>query len=267
MHGKMHGRQTLRLLRTALATIVIALSTLGLLAVAGCSEAEQAADEILRELETAGEAVDEATTQEQASGSGLSTATGAPVPPSGQEAAQLLAGLTVEPVGSMSGYSRDLFPHWSSDATIYGWSEPDGSCDVRDAALVRDGEGVRVDEDCSFIAGEWIGPYTGQTFIDTEDVDIDHVVPLANAWRSGASTWSTPDREAYANDPQVLLTVDDSANQEKGDKGPDAWKPPNQSYWCEYSRRWVDVKSTWGLTVNSPEKAALEEMLGTCERP
>ena len=236
-------------------TVALSLATL-----TGCSEAEQVADEVLRELEAAGES----TTQQQPSGSGPSAATGAPVPPSAAEAGQQLSQLTIAPAGSMAGYSRELFPHWASDGTVFGWSEPDGSCDVRDDALIRDGENVQIDEDCSFVSGSWIGPYTGATLTDSSDVDIDHVVPLANAWRSGASTWSTPDREAYANDPQVLLSTDDGANQEKGDKGPEAWRPPNRDYWCEYSRRWVDIKSTWGLTVNSPEKAALEEMLSTC---
>ena len=131
----------------------------------------------------------------------------------------------------------------------------------------KHGQGVQIDEDCSFVAGKWLDPYTGETFTDTADVDIDHVVPLANAWRSGASTWLTADRERYANDPGVLLSTDDGANQEKGDKGPEAWKPPNRSYWCEYARRWVDIKSDWSLTVNEAERAALEEMLETCGAP
>ncbi|MGB3634632.1 MAG: HNH endonuclease family protein, partial [Rubrobacteraceae bacterium] len=134
----------------------------------------------------------------------------------------------------------------------------------RDDALIRAGHNVRIDEDCSFVSGEWVGPYTGATLTDSSDVDIDHIVPLANAWRSGASAWSTADREAYANDPGVLLSTDDGANQEKGDKGPEAWKPPNEDYWCEYSRRWISIKSTWGFSVNRAEKAALNEMLGTC---
>jgi hypothetical protein len=97
-------------------------------------------------------------------------------------------------------------------------------------------------------------------------VDIDHVVPLANAWRSGpgSSGWSVADREAYANDPEVLLSADDGANQAKGDKGPEAWKPPNQDYWCEYARRWIWIKSDWRLTVNPAEKSSLRQMLETC---
>ena len=70
----------------------------------------------------------------------------------------------------------------------YGWAEPNGFCDVRDAALIRDGEGIRIDGDCSITAGTWLDPYTGRTLTDPSDVDIDHVVPLANAWRSGASS-------------------------------------------------------------------------------
>ena len=196
-----------------------------------------------------------------------STAAGAPPPPSVEDALPMLEDLTVAPSGSMAGYSREAFPHWSSEAASYGWTEPDGSCDVRDAALIRDGEGVEIDDDCSITAGMWLDPYTGQTLTDSSEVDIDHVVPLANAWRSGASSagWSTADREAYANDPKVLLSADDAANQTKGDKGPEAWKPPNRDYWCEYSRRWIWIKSDWQLTINPAEKTALNEMLTTCK--
>ena len=195
-----------------------------------------------------------------------STAAGAPPPPSVEDARSMLEGLAVAPSCSMVGYSREQFPHWASEAETYGWTEPDGSCDVRDAALIRDGEGIAIDDDCSITAGTWLDPYTGRTLTDPSEVDIDHVVPLANAWRSGASSaeWSTADREAYANDPEVLLSADDAANQTKGDKGPEAWKPPNRDYWCEYARRWVWIKSDWQLTVNPAEKKALDEMLGTC---
>jgi Protein of unknown function (DUF1524)/Excalibur calcium-binding domain len=198
--------------------------------------------------------------------SGPATAAGAPSPPSARKALSVLLGLPVAPPGSMAGYSREQFPHWASEATRYGWKEPDGSCDVRDAALIRDGEGVQIDDDCTMTAGTWLDPYTGRTLTDSSEVDIDHVVPLANAWRSGAgiSGWSLTDREAYANDPEVLLSADAGANRAKGDKGPEAWKPPNQDYWCEYARRWIWIKSDWRLTVNPAEKSSLRQMLETC---
>ena len=195
-----------------------------------------------------------------------STAAGAPPPPSADDALSLLRSLTVAPPRSMAGYSREEFPHWASDAASYGWKEPDGSCDVRDAALIRDGQGVQIDEDCSITAGTWLDPYTGRTLTNSSEVDIDHVVPLGNAWRSGASSsaWSTADREAYANDPEVLLSADAGANRAKGDKGPEAWRPPNRDYWCEYARRWIWIKSDWHLSVNPAEKSTLRQMLGKC---
>jgi hypothetical protein len=198
--------------------------------------------------------------------SGPATAAGAPRAPSARKALSVLVGLEVAPPGSMAGYSREEFPHWASEAAFYGWKEPDGSCDVRDTALIRDGEGVRIDDDCSITAGTWLDPYTGRTLTDSSEVDIDHVVPLANAWRSGAgsSEWSTIDRESYANDPKVLPSADAGANRAKGDKGPEAWKPPNQDYWCEYARRWIWIKSDWRLSVNPAEKSSLRTMLETC---
>ena len=194
------------------------------------------------------------------------TAAGAPPPPPADEVLSMLEGLPVAPTGSMAGYSRDKFPHWASDAAAHGWTEPDGSCDVRDTALLRDGEGVQINGDCSITAGTWLDPYTGRTLTASSVVDIDHVVPLANAWRSGASSaaWSIADREAYANDPEVLLSADAGANRAKGDKGPEAWKPPNRDYWCEYARRWIWIKSDWQLTINPAEKSALRQMLGAC---
>jgi hypothetical protein len=179
----------------------------------------------------------------------------------------MLKGLTVAPPSGMAWYSRDEFPHWASSAAAYGWEEPDGSCDVRDTALIRDGEGVQIDDNCYVTAGTWLDPYTGHTLNDPSEVDIDHLVPLANAWRSGADSaeWSTADREAYANDPAVLLSADAGANRTKGDKGPEAWKPPNRDYWCEYARRWIWIKSDWRLTVNPAEKSALRQMLRTCK--
>ena len=180
------------------------------------------------------------------------------------EARDALRELEVAPPGSMAGYSREKFPHWS-DAQEFGWDVSDTSCDARDAALIRDGKNVRVGDGCDVTSGEWRDPYTGRTYTDPADIDIDHVVPLANAWRSGASAWDEARREQYANDPQVLLSAEDNANQEKGDKGPEAWKPPNEAEWCDYAVRWIGIKDKYDLSVNEQEKEALKQMLDTCE--
>ena len=179
------------------------------------------------------------------------------------EASEALQELEVAQQGSMAGYSRQKFPHWSN-ADEFGWDAPDPSCNTREAALIRDGESVEVEDSCKVVSGKWLDPYTGKTYSRPSDIDIDHVVPLANAWRSGASSWDDKQRERYANDPDVLLSVEDDANQSKGDKGPEAWKPPNEAEWCDYAERWIQIKDKYDLSVNEQEKEALEQMLGTC---
>lgn len=180
-----------------------------------------------------------------------------------KDASKALAGLKIAPSGSMAGYSREKFPHWQS-ADDFGWKVPDPSCDARDAALIRDGKDVKVGDGCDVTSGRWVDPYTGGTHTDPSDVYIDHVVPLANAWRSGAASWDTPRRERFANSPEVLLSADAGENRSKGDKGPEAWKPSNQSELCDYATRWIQIKSDYDLSVNPQEKDALTQMLGTC---
>jgi hypothetical protein len=88
----------------------------------------------------------------------------------------------------------------------------------------------------------------------------------ANPSQSGAASWTTARRQAFANDltnPQ-LLAVTDNVNQAKGDKGPEDWKPPLTSYYCTYSKMWIKVKSVYALTITSAEKSALTSMLATC---
>ena len=182
---------------------------------------------------------------------------------SADTSSEALNELEVAEPGSMSGYSRESFEHWSR-ANDFGWDAPEDSCDAREAALIRDGENVEVGSGCKVTSGSWYDPYTTNTYTDPQEIDIDHVVPLANAYRSGASSWSDEERQRYANDPDVLLSVEDDANQQKGDKGPEAWKPPNEDEYCDYAQRWISIKSKYDLTVSQDEKAELEEMLGAC---
>lgn len=168
-----------------------------------------------------------------------------------------LAALTVAPDGSMTGYSRDKFPHWITIS---------GSCNTRETVLKRDGSNVVTDSYCAATSGSWYSPYDGATWTLASDVDIDHVVPLAAAWRSGASSWTTSQRQAFANDlsyPQ-LIAVTDNVNQAKGDQTPATWKPPRSAYWCTYAKMWTHVKYKYSLRVNSAEKSALLSMLDYC---
>ncbi|MDT0309605.1 HNH endonuclease family protein [Streptomyces sp. DSM 44917] len=168
--------------------------------------------------------------------------------------AELEALTTAEP-GSMDGYSREEFPHWS---------EADG-CTTRQRVLARDGSDVQTGDDCQPDSGIWFSPYDGVTLTDDGETDIDHVVPLAEAWRSGAAGWTTEQREAFANDldhPQ-LIAVSASSNRSKGDQDPAEWQPA-ADYLCTYAAMWVRSKYSWGLTVDDAERTALAEMLGTC---
>jgi hypothetical protein len=164
--------------------------------------------------------------------------------------------LTVARPISMRGYDRERFPHWASTGE---------NCDVRDSVLRRDGTDVRL-RGCNVVDGQWVSPFDGRTVTTTSGVDIDHLVPLANAWRSGAARWTDARREAFANDltrPQ-LIAVTRTSNRAKGDKDPAQWKPPNTAYWCRYAQDWVAVKRHWRLTVVAGEKIALIRMLETC---
>ncbi|MCG8924527.1 HNH endonuclease family protein [Lentzea sp. CC55] len=177
--------------------------------------------------------------------------------PTAATAKSELAGLTVRADGSMTGYSRDKFPHWITQS---------GTCNTREAVLKRDGTNVVTDSSCAATSGRWYSPYDGATWSAASDVDIDHIVPLAAAWRSGAASWTTAQRQAFANDmsgPQ-LIAVTDNVNQAKGDQTPATWKPPLSSYWCTYAKMWVHTKYRWNLSVNSAEKTELTGMLGRC---
>ncbi|MFJ3904895.1 HNH endonuclease family protein [Streptomyces sp. NPDC090025] len=177
--------------------------------------------------------------------------------PSAALARTRLAALTIAPQRSMTGYSRDKFPHWA---------EQGDSCNTRETVLERDGTGVRRDSQCRAVSGNWLSVYDGKTFTKASGLDIDHMVPLANAWRSGADRWTQEKRKAFANDlvhPQ-LLAVSAVTNRSKGDQGPDEWQPPSRGYWCVYARAWTSVKSTYGLTATSAEAATLGRMLDTC---
>ncbi|SCG71804.1 HNH endonuclease family protein [Micromonospora inositola] len=177
--------------------------------------------------------------------------------PSKATAQSQLNALTVKAEGSTSGYSRTLFPHWITIS---------GACDTRETVLKRDGTSVVVNSSCAATSGRWYSPYDGATWTAASDVDIDHVVPLAEAWRSGASGWTTSRRQSFANDlrhPQ-LIAVTDNVNQSKGDQDPSTWQPPLSSYRCTYSKMWITVKYTWGLTLQTAEKSALQSMLNAC---
>lgn len=157
-----------------------------------------------------------------------------------------------------TGYARSLFPHWVD-------ADGDG-CSTRNEVLISEADDpVTVGSGCSLSGGRWYSYYDQVSWTNPSDVDIDHMVPLAEAWDSGARSWSTATRQAYANDlgdSRSLVGVTDNVNQAKGDQDPAEWLPTYSK--CRYLREWVAVKHRWRLRVNSGEKSALSSIAAGC---
>jgi hypothetical protein len=157
-----------------------------------------------------------------------------------------------------TGYSRDLFPHWVD-------ADGDG-CSTRNEVLIAEADDpVTVGSGCSLSGGRWFSYYDRVSWTDSGRIDIDHMVPLAEAWDSGARSWTTATRQSYANDlgdSRSLVGVTDSVNQAKGDQDPREWMPTYDK--CRYLREWVAVKHRWRLSVDSGEKSALTSLASGC---
>lgn len=176
----------------------------------------------------------------------------------------LLAKLPVRSWASMAGYSRAQFgPAWA-DVDHNG-------CDTRDDILRRDLTGITTRTDgCTVLTGTLHDPYTGRTIdfhrgVGTSTaVQIDHVVALADAWRTGAQKLSASRREQLANDPLELLAVDGPTNESKGDQDAASWLPPNTSFDCSYVADQIAVKHAYGLWVTQAEHDAMARVLQDC---
>ena len=171
---------------------------------------------------------------------------------------RLRRAVTQLPVGTerRRGYDRDKFRHWI---------DADHDCqDTRDEVL--DAESLSDVSGCDIATGKWRSYYDGVVWTDAADIDIDHLVPLAEAWDSGAHGWTAGTRTRYANDlrdPRPLVAVTDNVNQSKSDQDPAEWMPERGK--CRYVREWVAVKIRWRLTVNRPEKQALRSRAEHCK--
>lgn len=156
-------------------------------------------------------------------------------------------------------YRREDWPHWA---------DVDGNgCDARQDALIAWSivpATVNRSGTCKVVAGSWVSPYDLKASNNAGDFDVDHLVPLANAFESGGWAWSAERRRAFANNPGELVVASASSNRSKGADSPDQWRPSNRDSWCAYADGWVKVKSAWGLTVTTSERDALGQMLDTC---
>ena len=190
-------------------------------------------------------------------------ATSIPTPEGARPVALVLSITVAERPAGIPDYDRDDWDHWD---------DADRDCqDTRQEVLIAESsEPVSYTDDrrCRVATGRWTDPYTGDVVEDPGKLDVDHMVPLANAHASGGHSWSEERKELYANSlayPAHLIAVTASANRSKGADGPDGWRPPDRTYWCRYASDWVAIKNEWGLTATEPEAAALREMLETCD--
>lgn len=181
------------------------------------------------------------------------------------EALRILNTLPVKGRAPKTGYSRAQF----GDA----WSDIDhNGCDTRNDILNRDltAKQHKNSRGCVVISGILNDPYTGKVINfmrgkDTsEQVQIDHVVALSDAWQSGAQEISAQERLQLANDPENLLAVDGPANQQKSDSDAATWLPANASFRCSYVARQIRVKAKYHLWVKPAEKEAMINVLTPC---
>ncbi len=143
-------------------------------------------------------------------------------------------------------------------------------CDTRDDILRRDLSRVRLTGPCTVESGVLTDPYTGRTILfrrgraTSSAVQIDHLVPLGNAWVAGAATMAPALRKELANDPLNLVSVDGPTNEGKGDDDASRWLPPMVGYGCAYVARQIAVKAKYGLSVTGAEQTAMQRVLDEC---
>lgn len=157
-----------------------------------------------------------------------------------------------------SGYSRSYFKHWI-DANGNG-------CNTREEVLIAESQSkAQVDAyGCKVIEGDWFSPYDNVMYTNPSELDIDHMVPLKEAWDSGAWNWTAAQRQAFANDlsdARALIAVTAGQNRSKSDKDPSNWIPPQKSYTCTYLSEWVAIKARWKLSMDQSEFGRIKNLL------
>lgn len=182
--------------------------------------------------------------------------------PGGTLALPLHEAVQILPVAEedRAGYQRTSFRHWVD-------ADKDG-CSTRNEVLLD--EAFIAPEQaapCRLSGGQWYSPYDNLYISNPGSLDIDHLVPLAEAWDSGASAWMPAEREAYANDlgdERSLIAVSARSNRSKADQDPAQWLPPYQPYHCQYLTDWVATKMRWQLTVDTAERDTLTQATADC---
>ncbi|CAC36553.1 HNH endonuclease family protein [Streptomyces sp. NRRL_B-16638] len=163
---------------------------------------------------------------------------------------------------SRVGYDRDAFRHWNRG------DDPSDGCSTRNEVLIAEAvEPPTVGPRCRLTGGRWWSYYDQVWVASASGLDIDHMVPLAESWDSGAFAWTAKRREAYANDQGAqtsLVAVTARSNRSKADQDPAQWMPPAAAAHCRYIAEWVGTKLRWSLTADETEVAALRDAASDC---
>ena len=172
-------------------------------------------------------------------------------------ALSVLTSITIEKERP-SGYARKLFKHWV-DANGNG-------CDTREEVLIAESlTNAQVDAyGCKVVAGDWLSLYDNVSYTEPGELDIDHMIPLKEAWDSGAWNWSATKRQLFANDlsdPRSLIAVTAGQNRSKSDKDPSNWIPPRSNYVCTYLAEWIAIKAQWKLSMDQSEFGRIRNLL------
>ena len=162
-------------------------------------------------------------------------------------------------------------PSYDRELYFGSWTDEDGDCqNTRAEVLIQESLsvlGFRPSSNCVVDNGEWLDPYTNNLYYFASELDVDHVVPLYNAWQSGAYLWNDFKREEFANDmifDDHLIAVDKYQNRQKGAKDPSEWMPANSDFHCEYVAIWIEIKYLWELTITSSEYKFLDTVISSC---
>ncbi|MEM7151607.1 MAG: HNH endonuclease family protein [Myxococcota bacterium] len=176
---------------------------------------------------------------------------------------ELPGGGTPTQTEAPTNYDRDDWRHWT---------DADDDCqNTRHEVLEAESEtpvSFKTNKHCKVTRGRWRCPYTGKVITDPSKLDVDHMVPLHEAHRSGGHAWSRERREIYANelsDAGHLVAVERGSNRAKSDKAPDHWMPANPAYRCDYVSEWVRIKDRWSLTMRDEERAFIERVQRACD--
>lgn len=158
-------------------------------------------------------------------------------------------------------------PKYNRDAQYGGWKSWGDCQDTRAKVLIRDSK-VSVSftgtKTCTVDSGLWYDPYSNESFEAASQVQIEHVIPLSEAHKSGAWAWTQEKRKVFTNfldSSYHLLPIKGSVNSSKGDRDPAEWMPPNKAYWHQYALNWVKIKNRWDLTANAEELDSLHSLL------